>query len=379
VPAFDSPRARFHRAIVHRARFLLRSLAPGFLLAACAPDDRRPAGAGGGSIGSSLGSAGDDTTTAPALPDDGGSTTNGPATSGDGDSGPDSPKLDVGDGGETGGDPSDGSRELGCQKVDLLFVIDDSISMDDEQAELIAAFPEFIDAMQAELADTDGYHIGVVTTDAYPGDPSCAPVQRGTLVTHTGGTSSSNAQCDPYSSGARYMTEQDDLAARFACAAQVGTAGDPDERPIESMLAGLSESQQAGCNQGFLRDDALLVVVIITDEEDDHEMGGCNALPGSGSSGDPLQWYAELIAAKDGDEASIVVLSIVGPAAQPFCPPLNKCVLGSTGSEIGARIIELTEMFTYGFVGSVCEPYGPQFQQAISIIDSACDDFQPPG
>jgi hypothetical protein len=134
-----------------------------------------------------------------------------------------------------------------------------------------------------------------------------------------------------------------------------------------------------GCNDGFLRDDALLVAVFITDEEDDHESTGCNFLPNSGSVGDPPQWYQQLVAVKAGVESSIVVVSIVGPNQMPFCPPLNKCNLGSTGSEIGQRIIELTEMFTYGYVGSVCEPYGPQFQDAISIIDSACDDFEPPG
>lgn len=291
-------------------------------------------------------------------------------------------KLDVGGGSTMGGDPTDGTTDAGCKKVDLLFVIDDSISMDDEQAALIAAFPAFITAMQTELADTDGYNIGVITSDAYAGDPTCAAGQRGVLVTQTAGDQSSNQVCGPYSSGARYMTEQeDDLAARFACAAQVGVAGDPDERPIEAMLAAISPEMNGpgDCNTGFLRDDALLVVVVITDEEDDHENGGCNWLPDSGSAGEPPQWFQQLIAAKGGVESSIVMLAIVGPDQMPFCPPLNKCNLGSTGSEIATRIIGLTEMFTYGYVGSVCEPYGPQFQEAISIIDSACDDFEPPG
>ena len=73
------------------------------------------------------------------------------------------------------------------------------------------------------------------------------------------------------------------------------------------------------------------------------------------------------------------MLSIVGPDQMPFCPPLDKCNLGSPGSEIAHRIIELTDYFTYGKVGSVCEDYGAQFQESISIIDSACDDFEPPG
>jgi hypothetical protein len=346
---------------------------------ACGDPRARDGASVGGSIGSaSIGPAG----TSGEGEGEGGAVSSGVGEVGDDESGGagTAPKLDVGDGDESGGQAEGGTDDVGCHAVDLLFVIDDSISMDDEQAGLIAAFPEFITAMQTELADADGYHIGVVTTDVYAGDMTCGQ-ERGTLVTHTGGTASSNAQCDPYSSGKRFMTEQDDLDARFACAAQVGTMGDPDERPVETMLAALSPGQLAvgGCNEGFLRDDALLVVVIITDEEDDHEMGGCNALPGSGSEGDPPDWYGQLVAVKGGVESSIVLLSIVGPDTMPFCPPLNKCNLGSTGSEIGARIIELTQMFTYGFVGSVCTDYGPQFQEAIAIIDSACDDFEPPG
>ena len=343
-------------------------------LVSCGEPTDRGDGVGSASLGPpSLDSAtvGDDA--------DGGPDDDGGTSAGDGDS---APKLDVGSGSPTGGaDAGEGGVQTGCEKVDLLFVIDDSISMDDEQAALIAAFPDFIDAMQAELGDTDGYHIGVTTTDVYAGDQTCGAGLRGTLVTRTAGQDSSNAQCGPYSSGKRFMTEADDLASRFGCAAQVGTAGDPDERPMESMIAALSPGQLAvgGCNEGFLRDDALLVVVVITDEEDDHEMGGCNALPGSGSEGEPSDWFDQLVAVKDGDESSIVVLSIVGPDAPPSCPALDKCNIGSLGAEVGARLIAFTKMFTYGFVGSVCQPYGPQFQQAIAIIDSACDEFEPPG
>lgn len=357
-----------------------RSLAFLLLSTACSEPRARDVVSSGGSIASSIASASDTGDGDATGSSSGGPASDGAAASDDGDDGGGTaPKLDVGDGAGSDGLGEGGNDDTGCHAVDLLFVIDDSISMDDEQAGLIAAFPDFIDAMQTELADTDGYHIGVVTTDEYAGDTSCGQA-RGTLVTRTGGTASSNAVCDPYSSGKRFMTEQDDLDARFACAAQVGTAGDPDERPMESMLAALSPGQltMGGCNEGFLRNDALLVVVVVTDEEDDHEVGGCNALPGSGSVGDPDDWYQALVDVKGGVESSIVMLSIVGPDAQPLCPALDKCNIGSAGSEIGSRIIALTEMFTHGFVGSVCTDYGPQFQQAIAIIDSACDDFEPP-
>jgi hypothetical protein len=293
-------------------------------------------------------------------------------------------KLDLGVGGTAGEDAAgDAGQSDGCKKVDLLFVIDNSGSMEDEQANLIASVPGFIDAMAAELGDTEGYNVGVTTSDLYLGDISCP--QEGALITKTTGMGSSNAQCDPYSSGLRFMTEQDDLPAKFGCAAQVGISGDGNERPMQTMLAAVSPgiSAPGACNEGFLRDDAILVVVIITDEEDDHELVGCvgmtNVDPQPGSAGEPAQWFDGLVAAKGGNEKSIVVLSLVGPASGDMCPTLDKCTGGITGAEVAQRIITFTEMFTYGFVGPVCQPYGPFFQSAISQIKSACDDFVPQG
>jgi hypothetical protein len=330
------------------------------------------------------GAEGDDRGTAPgsgpgitvAGDDDGGSGID------PGDGGGD--KLDLGVGGTGGEDAAgDAGNDEGCKKVDLLFVIDNSGSMADEQANLAASVPGFIDAMAAELEGTEGYNVGVTTSDLYAAnllDLAC--FQEGALVTTTSGAASSNATCTPYSSGLRFMTNEDDLIAKFGCAARVGTEGDGNERPMQTMGAALSPGMTGpgGCNEGFIREDAILVVVIITDEEDDHEVENCGGTvpAGSGSAGEPLAWFNSLVAAKGGNEKAVVVLSLVGPA-DGSCPALDKCTGGIDGAEIAHRIIEMTEMFTYGSVGPVCQPYGPFFQSAISHIKSACDDFVPQG
>ncbi len=305
----------------------------------------------------------------------------GPAA--DGGSETAAPKLDaqvatMGDDGIETGDES-------CKKVDLLFVIDDSGSMADEQLDLAASVPGFIAAMQNELAETEGYNIGVITTDLYIFDVSCAPLSVGNLVTRTGGEFSSNQQCGPYSSGLRFMTENDNLDDKFNCAARVGVSGDGDERPMEALLTALRPplTDPGGCNEGFVRDDALLVVVIITDEEDDHETEAtaCDQTPLPGSPGDPGSWFQDLVEVKGGEEDKIVVVSLVGPdaAAGTMCPALDKCNGGVVGAEVAPRILELTRMFTYGFIGPVCEDYGPIFQESIAVIKTACDDFGPVG
>ena len=80
----------------------------------------------------------------------------GPGTDSDMTTGP---KLDVG-GNETG---TAEAGEEGCKAVDFLFVIDNSISMGDEQNNLSNSFPEFIQTIQSQVVAD--YHVMVVDTD----------------------------------------------------------------------------------------------------------------------------------------------------------------------------------------------------------------------
>jgi len=270
--------------------------------------------------------------------------------------------------------------DTGCKKVDLLFVIDNSGSMADEQINLVNSFPDFVSEMQAKLVNTESYHVGVITSDSniYNSAP-CN--QQGALVTKTGGMSSSNMTCSPYASGKNYMNEMDQLGQKFACAGQVGTGGDGNEQPMQTMQQALSPAMNApgACNDGFIREDALLVIVVITDEEDDHEVQACMQLPQSGSPGEPNNWFAGVVAAKGGIESNIVVLALIGPVQNP-CPALDKCNGGITGAEVAARVDQFAKMFTYGSVGQICAPsYKQFFSDAISVIDSACENFMPPG
>jgi len=258
--------------------------------------------------------------------------------------------------------------EEGCTKVDFLFVVDNSGSMEDDQANLIANFPNFIDGIQATLDNVDEYHVGVITTDVYDDNIAACRVLGG-LVVETGGSASSNAACGPYATGAHYMTQEDDLASSFACAAQVGAGGDGIERPMNAMEAAV-RGDHAGpgqCNEGFLRDDALLVVVIITDEWDgpgDPELDS--------STGDATSWYNTVVDAKQGIAENIVVLTlsyINGGVCLPPDPYFNP-----------ADIQTFTEMFgENGFQGCITGDFGKIFGEATGVIAEACDNFVPPG
>lgn len=264
-----------------------------------------------------------------------------------------------------------------CTKVDFMFVIDNSGSMFSYQTNVVANFPAFINGIQNSLEDVQSYQVGVITSDQYTPNlavPDCR--QLSSLVVQTGGSQSSNTVCatgpgGTYADGYRFMTENDDLPTTFSCAAQIGTSGDAIERPMQAVVEAVQQVQgnPGECNEGFLREDALLVIVVITDEAD-----GPGDPEGSTSLGDPVSWYDAVVAAKGGIPENVVPLVITNYAGGP-CPPT------SFGIDDGANLVTWAQMFgVNGFVAGICEPdYGPVFEQAIAVIDEACDNYIPPG
>jgi hypothetical protein len=311
-------------------------------------------------------------------------------------------KLDVGDG---RGSADEGSDGTGCDKVDFLFVIDNSGSMSDEQSNLIASFDGFIGAIQNTLEAQD-YHVMVVSTDAggsggysvtcTNGVCSCTPVPACCEQVCNGLSDSCNGfACDDLpggecettlgagkifeedgtsclpEDGPRYMTQAEpDLAGTFSCAAHVCTYGDGNERPMEAMLEATSPALNAmdACNDGFVRDDAILVVTFITDEEDAMK-----------SPGDPQDWYDGLLANKGGDPDAVAVLGLFGDGDLPGgeCPPLTDDV----GAEPSPRLRAFVELFgDRGVAGSVCaDDFIPFFLEAVDVVDFTCDEFRPEG
>ncbi len=276
----------------------------------------------------------------------------------------DDPKFDL------GVQPDVGMEvEEGCTKVDFLFVIDNSGSMGDDQQNLIANFPNFINGIQATLEDVDEYHVGVTTTDIYAGNiPACQVL--GGLVTKTGGNESSNQLCGPYAEGGNYMTQLDNLTNSFACAAQVGSGGAGIERPMNAMEAAVrgDHAGPGGCNEGFVRDDALLVIVIITDEWD-----GPGDPESDGSTGDANAWYNTVLAAKQNIPENIVVVTLSHINGSPQCPPGD--VFFNP-----ADIQTFTELFgENGFQGCITGDFAAIFSEATGVIEEACNNFVPPG
>jgi hypothetical protein len=314
---------------------------------------------------------------------------------GDGDGDPTTseetgPKLDVLGNEAEMSSADDAPAGNGCKKVDFLFIIDNSGSMLEEQDNLAASFPSFINSISSTLDEAQDYHIMVLDTDAWvyaqcpilcafpllPGicvgyecgvtQPAQCENILGAGVTHPKGANASNTDC-MFANGMRFMTDAEpNLAGTFQCAARVGTdSTDDPERPMEAMVAALGDAGPAAtCNFGFLRDDAILVITYVTDEDD-------NA--GDGSVGDVATWRQAVIDAKNGDESAVVVLGLFGDDDLP-----NAICQG--GAETSPRLrMFLDSWGDKGFFGSICAPdYDDFFQAAVDIIDTTCDEFMPP-
>lgn len=236
-----------------------------------------------------------------------------------------------------------------CREVDFLFVIDNSDSMADNQAKVLAHFDVFLDGISRTVERLDSIHVGVVTSDAYEfNNATCRDL--GGLVVETGGRGSSSRACGPYADGHNYMSDADDLSSAFRCAAQVGTGGSARESTLTAAIAAISSpmTDRGACNEGFLRPGALLVLVVVTDEDTDL---------------DPLVALEQLTAAKDDEDLVLVVLAN-GP---------NSGCSGDSYGRVADQLARVTSLFTHGFIGPICAPsYDDVFADAVEVVEDAC-------
>lgn len=125
--------------------------------------------------------------------------------------------------------------------IDVLFVVDDSCSMANDQRQLSDNMRSFFTSFQTGQVD---FHIGVVTTDMI------APDRAGRLV-------------------APFLTQSSpDVTRAFQSMVMVGTSGSGDERGLSAARAALRPPLADTVNAGFVRPEADFALVFLTDEDD---------------------------------------------------------------------------------------------------------------
>jgi len=129
-------------------------------------------------------------------------------------------------------------------EVDILWVIDNSGSMAEEQAKLASNFSAFMEFFLDSGLD---WHIGVVSTD-------CDGAEKGKLQG---------------AGGYRYLdVDSPNPVALFQQMATLGTNGSFDERGRRAAYSALTDPLLSGYNAGFYRENASLHVIVISDEND---------------------------------------------------------------------------------------------------------------
>lgn len=190
-------------------------------------------------------------------------------------------------------------------RADMLFVIDNSGSMADNQANLRRNFVLLADYLQHQTID---FQVGVITTDSATlrGTPS---------VIYAG---------------------DDDPVAEFDRNANVGTSGSGSERGFQQAQLALSPPLVTGANMRFLRPDSALELIFVSDEEDQS----------SGTVDSYLAFFRSLIG--PGRVSRVRVSAIVGDVP-------SGCDNTTGDADPGARYVQAVRA-TNGVFGSICNP-----------------------
>ena len=163
--------------------------------------------------------------------------------------------------------------------LDILFVVDNSPSMIEEQQALATSFPLMIDRLATLDDGLPDLHIGVVTSDlgtsgsltppAPPvgtvGNGGCGDMGMAGNLVQVAGMSARFLSDIAAPGGTRTTNFTGELRDAFGALALVGDLGCGFEQHLGAMRRALDSNPT---NAGFLRDDANLAVVILADEDD---------------------------------------------------------------------------------------------------------------
>jgi len=264
----------------------------------------------------------------------------------------------------------------GCQgKIDFLFIISRDTFMLPYQDQLVAAFPQFIETIQSQFSDFD-VHILVTDSEpawgsvackddcpdacvaepAYPCDykPTTCDNTIGAGIVMNVGPNTANTPC--LDGPRRYITsDTPDIPTTFECLARVGTYGYNKLGDALVAAMGYQLNKVGGCNEGFIRDDALLMVTILGPED---------SPGGPESQGTWQEWMQAVVNRKKGDLNAIVMFALT-----------DDC-MGLTDPDF--RLCRMVPKFPHSLLDLLTTPdYSPVFDEAAALALEACSAFVP--
>lgn len=235
-------------------------------------------------------------------------------------------------------------------QVDLLWVVDNSASMDPLQNNMTSNFNSFIQQFVTKGYD---FQLAVTTTDAYLSEanfdntPSMAKFRDGVGSNHTGIFN--------------ILPTTPNLINVFVTNASQGGNGSGDERAFSSMRDALSSSQNS--NGSWHRSGAYLGIIILSDEDDFSSpnrpedswlyRGGVSDHNYNYSGLDPISMYTGYLDTLTTSQSSARKYSVSAITVKD-----NTCLQShlsqSPSSIIGQRYMQIAAQ-TNGVVGSICD------------------------
>jgi hypothetical protein len=284
-------------------------------------------------------------------------------------------------------DSDTNSGDDGCTAMDILFVIDDSGSMVEEQSNLVDNFPKFIQVL-------DNYKTPAGTHPYYRIGVTSSGVNR-TFKRKEYGSSfelpDSSSGADGVLLGKNTCGLADswidgpgsNVSTDFGCTANVGTSGDGTEMPLAAIEEALGKQMATGMpNADFYRHDeeSLLVVVIITDEDDcSIDNGGTLVVSHDGASDcketSSIGLYSairikEFLDNLTGGPGRYVVLTIAG---------LTSCNTAFGDAAKARRLLQFNDLFgEFAVFGDICSgDLWKSLEETVELMKITCDDMVP--
>jgi hypothetical protein len=254
-------------------------------------------------------------------------------------------------------------------KVDILWMIDSSGSMESSQGNLATNFNSFITEFQGKGLD---FKMAVTGTDAYrklfSGGSVCAPFRSGPVRIQ-----SNVCQAFGTHTGIPIITPgTPNLSSVFINSVLQGVSGGGDERSLQSLRVALDDP----ANAGFVRQDSFLSVIVLTDEDDFSHDGSSNiqGVPYNDSRLHPVSNYVSYLdgltgtsgAARRYNVNSIAILDNV-------CRDLLNQTF--TGRRIAERVNQLADA-TGGFKASLCGNFANDLREIANNILTLATQFR---
>jgi len=250
--------------------------------------------------------------------------------------------------------------------VDLLFIVDNSGSMADEQAAMAASFEDFITKFSAKDLD---FRIGIVATDNRENSTWWTNIYTNNGIDHDG----PGSLLTKYPAYRWLSPSTPDLVAKFQANVQLGTVGSGYEMPLSTFTKAITTKAAAGqWNEGFVRSAAYFAAIIVTDEDEHVDVGDNNYVYDADQTemNTRLSTLRTSMTDLKGSTDKFGVWAITAPSVAQ-CP---------TAFGIGEAVM-LAAQQNGGSVGNICSAFSDTLLEIGDSILSAATRFkllQPP-